>query len=106
MNKQPIGAATPEQIAEWKKAHTSGIYMLTSDDGKYVAYFKNPSRQEVNASLASITAGNPLSASEELANLTFIGGAKEMLQEDAYMLGIVPDMERKMNGIRAHLVNL
>lgn len=99
-----VGQASGEQIEKWKKEHKDGIYAIEADG--HVGYFRNPCRGDVNAAVAAYDADRGLATSEKFAELTFIGGSEELLQNDTLFLGIVGDLKNKMNGARTKLVNL
>lgn len=99
-----VGQATDVQIAEWKRKHRYGIYALEVDG--HVGYFKNPDRNEFNYAMSKAESDKVLSVFEELANVTFIGGSREILDDDQMFIGISQELKTKMDGKRATLVNL
>jgi hypothetical protein len=98
------GQATDAQIAEWKAKYKYGIYALEVDG--HIGYFKNPDRNEFNFAMSKAESDKVLSVFEELANVTFIGGSKELLENDQMFIGISQELKIKMDGKRATLVNL
>jgi hypothetical protein len=98
------GQASPEQIAEWKEKHKYGIYAL--EVAGHVGYFKNPGRNELNYAMSKVDSDRVLSVFEELANVTFIGGSKEVLEDDQMFIGISQELRVKLEGKKAKLVNL
>ncbi|MBX2904993.1 MAG: hypothetical protein KF744_03085 [Taibaiella sp.] len=99
-----IGQVPESQIADWKSKNKSGIYALEVDS--HVAYFKNPSRSELNCAMSKTSNERVLDVFEELANLTFLGGSEAVLKDDQMFLGICHELRVKMDGKKATLVNL
>ena len=98
-----IGEVDEKQIADWKKLSPLGIYQVVSESG-HVGYFRNPNRNEVNCALQKTK--QPLDPIIELANLTVLGGSKELLSNDTMFLGILNEIKGKLDGQRAVLVDL
>ncbi|NDC41144.1 MAG: hypothetical protein EBZ77_06270 [Chitinophagia bacterium] len=99
-----IGQVTADQIAAWKKSNPQGIYGLTSDG--HIAYFRNPTRHDMNSAMASADKEAALTMFEVLADTTFLGGSEEMLKDDQLFLGMVDELKKRMDGRKAKLVNL
>ena len=99
-----IGEASAEQITEWKEKYKQGIYRLVTKG--HVSYFQNPSRIHMNASMSRANMDSPLDMYEQLAKLTYIGGSKEPLQNDAMFFGVTTALKTKMDGEKAVLENL
>ena len=106
MNEQILlnGQATDAQIAEWKAKYKYGIYAVEVDG--YIGYFKNPGRNELNCAMSKADRDKALNIFEELADLTFIGGSKEILEDDQMFIGISQELKVKLDGKKAKLVNL
>ena len=104
MNTQLKGQATEAQIAEWKSKYKYGIYALKVDG--HVGYFKNPDRNEVNFAMSKADNDKVLNVFEGLASVTFIGGSKDILEDDQLFIGICQELKVKLEGKRAKLVNL
>ncbi len=100
----PIGAATEQQLAEWKAKYKYGIYAIEVDG--YVGYFKNPGRNELNCAMSKADRDRALDISEELASITFIGGSDEILKDDQMFIGVSQELKVKLDGKKAKLVNL
>jgi len=98
------GQATDAQIAEWKTKHKYGIYSIEVD--QHVGYFKNPGRTELNCAMSKADKDKALALFEELANLTFIGGSDELLNDDQMFIGVCQELKVKLDGKKARLVNL
>jgi hypothetical protein len=101
-----MGQATDEQIAAWKAKYKMGIFAYEING--QIAYFKNPSRQEINCALYKADAESPLSACEELASLIYIPDQPNttILTDDEVYSGLMICMKLKLNGIPGRLVNL
>jgi len=106
MNEQtvPTGQATDTQIKEWKLKYKYGIYAVEVDG--HIGYFKNPGRNELNCAMSKADRDKALNIFEELANLTFIGGSKELLEDDQMFIGLSQELKVKLDGKKAKLVNL
>ncbi len=98
------GQATDAEIAEWKAKHKYGIYALEA--GGHVGYFKNPDRNEINFAMSKADNDRVLNVFEGLASVTFIGGSRELLEDDQLFIGICQELKVKLEGKRAKLVNL
>ena len=98
------GQATDAQIAEWKAKYKYGIYAVEVDG--YIGYFKNPGRNELNCAMSKADRDKALNIFEELACLTFIGGSKEILEDDQMFIGVSQELKVKLDGKKAKLVNL
>ena len=106
-HKQTIkGQATTEQVDSWKKANPEGIYALMGKNKDEIAYFKYPSREEVNCAIAKYEADKVLDMYEELGELTFLGGSKELLTNTQKFLGVKKQLSKIVDGEEATLVNL
>lgn len=91
-------------MAEWKATHKYGIYAI--EVGGHIAYFKNPGRNELNCAMSKADREKALHIFEELANLTFVGGSKEVLLDDQLFIGASQELKTKLEGTKAKLVNL
>ena len=99
-----IGQATADQVAAWKKSHKLGIYGVVTNG--HIAYFRKPTRHDVNAALAEASNEKPLNVGEKFAELTFIGGSDAVLTDDALFLSAVKAIRSQMEGKEAEQVNL
>jgi len=106
MNEQILlsGQATDAQIAEWKAKYKYGIYAVEVEG--HVGYFKNPGRNELNCAMSKADRDKALNIFEELASITFIGGSKEILEDDQMFIGVSQELKIKLDGKKAKLVNL
>ena len=98
------GVATEEQIAKWKAEYKQGIYaVVVAPD--YVGYFSSPTRAELNLALSKQDAAHPLAAYETFAELTWLGGAEEILKDDMLFNSLTNGMSEKLHGVQVMLVN-
>jgi len=102
--QQITGQQTAEQIQAWKAQYKQGIYAIEVDN--HIGYFSNPSRHEMNCAMSKASSDAALDMYEELARLTFIGGAEEVIDNDQMFFGLVQQIKVKMDGKKARLVNL
>lgn len=102
--EQLIGQASEEQVAAWKKECPDGIYAIKFKE--HIAYFKNPNRHEVNCTLAKADPEKVTAMYEELAELTYLGGSREVFDNDQKLLGYMNQVKVKLEGEKAELVNL
>ncbi len=98
------GQATDAQIAEWKGRYKHGIYSLEVDG--HIGYFKNPDRNEINYAMSKADNDKVLNVFEALASVSFVGGSKDLLEDDQLFVGICQELKVKLEGKRAKLVNL
>lgn len=97
----PIGRASDEQIAEWKKKHPQGIYSLIveREDGKYgEVYFCKPNRNHLNFCRSKRNPSAQLDEWVALAEVTFVGGDESLLKDDQAMISICHQMENQEIG--------
>jgi len=104
MSKALIGQADQSQIDTWKKENTEGIYQIEVEG--HAGYFKNPNRREMNCAMSKADPDAALDMYEELARVTFLGGSKDVLENDSMFFGVVRQIKVKMEGKKAKLVNL
>jgi hypothetical protein len=102
--KQLIGQAADEQVSAWKQKYKTGIYSVEVDG--HIGYFKNPGRNELNCAMSKADRDKALGIFEELANITFIGGSEEILNDDQMFIGVSQELKVKLDGKKATLVNL
>lgn len=103
--KPLVGQLDEKEIKALKAKHLNGIFAIESEAG-HVAYFRNPDRKVVALVLASVSLTDPLHHLTVLAKNTFIGGSREMLDNDEMWYGTAVELKEKLNGKRAMLVNL
>lgn len=82
---------TQTMIDGWKKKH--GDVILYEVDGKK-CYFRKPTRQELSyATVASNQMKDTVKYSEVLMNSCFLGGDRDIIDNDEYFLGAAPVIE-------------
>ncbi len=80
-----MATITQEQINDWKAKHGT-VVVYTVDDKE--AYFRKPTRQELSyASVASNQMKDVIKYSETLMNSCWLGGDREILDNDEYFMG-------------------
>jgi hypothetical protein len=99
------GQATDIQINKWKEEYKKGIFAVTSEGG-HIGYFRNPERGDINAALAAADAEKPMAIIEKLAELLWLGGSDEVLKDDEIFSGVALQLRKKLDGVKAKLVNL
>ena len=75
---------TEQQLQEWRKKYTD-IYEIKVEDK--VGYFHAPDRNTMGYAMQQAQK-NPMSANEVLAKNCFLGGDKELLENDTYFLAL------------------
>lgn len=86
-----MATVTKTQIDGWKKEH--GEVFVYEVDGM-AAYFRKPTRKELSyASIGSNQMKDSIKYSELLMNSCFLGGDREIIDNDAYFLGAAPVIE-------------
>lgn len=100
------GVATKEQLEDWKRQYKTGIYAVEGDG--HIAYFRNPNRNDINASFGAATKDpdNTLALYETCAEITFLGGSREMLTVDGLFFGLMTELKKKIDGRKVLLKNL
>lgn len=99
-----IGQASPEDIAKWKKENPLGIYQILSDG--HVGYFKNPSIDDANCATSKASTEAAYDMFKELGNITFLGGSREVLENDTKFLRTSTLLKKKLEGAEAELLDL
>lgn len=98
------GERTEEQIKGLKAANPKGIYAV--EVGDHVAYFRNPTRQDINIAASQLDQDNPIDYFENIMRETFIDGSQSVIDEDELYLGALNQVRKKIEGSKAVLVNL
>lgn len=99
-----IGQLSPEQVNDLKKKYPQGIYAISV--GGHIAYFRNPSRQDINIASSQMDLENPMDYYELLMNETYLEGSKAIIEDDKLYLGSIQIVKKKSDGDKAELVNL
>lgn len=77
---------TQDKIKELKAQH-GDVFLYETDDKKYGAVFRAPTRSEFGI-FQAMSKQNSLTAMTSLANTTFIEGDKEVINDTAYFYGL------------------
>jgi hypothetical protein len=104
MDTQLTGQLSQEEINSLKQKYPQGIYSIEVDG--HIAYFKNPTRLEMNCAMSKASAEAAFDIYDELTKRTLIGGSEEVLTDDQKFFGVVHQVKVKMEGKKASLVNL
>ncbi len=99
-----VGQETEDQIKAWKATHKNGIYAITVEG--HIGYFKNPDRIDMNCAMSKADKDAALDVYDDLAESTFIGGSRALLEQDDMFFGVIQMLKAKMDGKKATLVNL
>lgn len=84
MKKANIDKPTAEQIAEWKEKYGEDkVFKMTSEDGEKSCILRKPGRKDLDYATA---AGDGLKFNEALMNNCWLGGDREMVENDDYFL--------------------
>lgn len=89
-DEQPIGTASAEQIAEWKKKHPV-VKWHKADN--HICYYTKPSRLVMD--LAS-KADTPMKANDIYIKNMWLGGSEEILNNDSYYLGFCKAVSKEI----------
>lgn len=98
------GQLSQAEVDALKAANPKGIYKI--EVGGHVAYFRNPTRQDINIAASQLDADNPIDYFENIMRETFVGGSQEVIDEDELYLGALNKVRTKIDGKKAVLVNL
>lgn len=75
---------TPEQIEAWKEKH-GDVYSIECE-GK-VCYVRRPTRKMLGLA-ATLSGKDPIKYNEVLLKNVWLGGDDELMNDDAYFLGV------------------
>lgn len=100
MEKQLIGQATPEQIAEWKASHGT-VHELQVEDK--VAYLKKLTRSSLSLALTYL-GRDMVKFAETVFENNVIGGDKTMIDDTDYLPGIIEECTKIVNGVKSTYV--
>lgn len=103
MKKALIGQLSTDKIAELKELNKR-IYAV--EVGGHVAYFREPTRKDINASASQLDQDSPMDYFETIMRDTIIGGSDAVITDDALYLGALNQVRKKIEGEKAVLVNL
>jgi hypothetical protein len=103
MTEQKKGAATLEQIAEWKSKYGK-IFSYEVDD--LVCYFKTVDRQTYAAAVAKVASGKIDKFNDTIIANIWLQGAEEIKTVDRYYFGLIDQIEELMNKAKGTLGEL
>jgi hypothetical protein len=99
-----IGEVTEAQVKKWKAEHKDGIYGATVK-GRIV-YFRYPDLNDLNCAYAKLDKTRVMDKWKELADVTFLGGDEEVLNNDRLFISIVDKIQAAAQAEESELVNL
>lgn len=102
--KKLTGEVSTEQVSEWKKKHSLGVYAIVV--GGHIAYFKTPGFDELNYGYSKYEPDKALEMWRAIADNTFLGGSEEILQNATLFSGAKNIIQRKADGVKAELLDL
>ena len=97
-----IGEVTQAQIDAWKKEHKE-VFKITVET--HVGYFKKPNRTIIALASTKVKE-NPIGYVETILENTFIGGSREILENDDFFLAAMTTAEKLVEIKTAELVKL
>lgn len=105
MEKELIGQATPEQIAQWKDdPKNKGLFALPG--GGHIAYFRDPDFDDLNFAASQVDSDAPLEFNKIVMRETFVGGSMAIIDEQRLFMGASKKIAKKIDGEKFKLVEL
>lgn len=104
----PEGRLSETEVDALKQKHPQGIYSLVvlRKDGKFAqAYFKKPTRADLNYSKTKRDQEAPDEQFLALASVTFVGGDEAVLKDEQAMISVCAYMEAMPIGATAFVLN-
>lgn len=102
--KMLIGQLNDAEIKKLKELHKTGLYFIKNNT--HIAYFREPVIQDVEAAFAVASDEKPFAAIKKFGELTKVGGADELLNDDQMFLGSRKELAKHWGGISAESGNL
>jgi len=99
----PTAEVTDAVIAKWKKEHGDNIQCLVVGDKK--AWFKRPDRPTVSYAL-TLMGTDPLGAYGAILGDSFLGGDRQILDDDKYFYVASPFANKLLGEMTAELVKV
>lgn len=90
-NKNQNQPVTQQQIDAWKAANPRGLWELSIEDKK--CFVRKPTRNEMKYAMTLATKNDPLGMVEEILNSCFLGGDREILEDDDYFYGAAMQLQ-------------
>jgi len=122
---QPKSAAnvTAEIIEAWKKAYTSGVCELQVESGeyesiltdgvtekvpviKYRGWIRKPTRDEMREFTAMSKSCDPVTYTERVLDVIWLGGDDEILKDDETFYSIMSEVQKVLDIKEAQLKKL
>lgn len=115
---------TPEVIKAWTAAYPSGISVLevesgelesvTNDEGKtekvpvikYRGWVRKPNRDEMRELTAIAKSSDPVTYTERILDIIWLGGDEEIIKEDEAFYAIMPEVQKVLDIKAAQLKKL
>lgn len=94
---------TQDVIESWKKEYGS-VFEFKADDGKK-AYFKKPDLKIMDAASA-LAQTQPLMSNKVLADSCFIGGDREVIDNNDYFAGLNKHLSKLIKKVEGELSEL
>jgi hypothetical protein len=103
--KKPNAAEITEAlIASWKEQF-GYLTAYKTADGK-VAYFREPTIDELEASTAVANQGKPIRSNQVLAKATFLGGDEAILEDKKYLLPLGKQLQKIQSQVEGEFTEL
>lgn len=97
------GQLSASEVTELKKIH-GNLYAIQV--GGHIAYFRSPTRNDVNASAALLDPDTPLEYFSQIMKDCKVGGSDDVLIIDELFLGAMKEFKPLIEGAKATLVKL
>ncbi len=104
MSKLTKGEVTQAVIDEWKQKHEGVFSFTANDDSSFKAFFRSPTRKEIEA--ATAVKNNPMESNLVLAKACFLAGDEEVLTINKYFLGLSEKLSVIIKKIEGELEEL
>lgn len=103
--KKPTASEiTDTLIQEWKAKHNK-VAKYKTEDGK-VAYFRNPSISEMEASTTIAQDKKPIQSNRFLAKACFLGGDVAVYEDQKYLIGLGKVLGKMVDSVEGELEEL
>jgi hypothetical protein len=103
MTKLTKDEVTPEVIEGWKKQFTGVFAFTAKDDSGYKAFFRSPTRKEIEACSATKSG---VESNTVLAKACFLAGDEQILNEDKYFFGLSEQLKVIIKKVEGELEEL
>lgn len=103
MQKELIGQATPEQIAEWKSKHKKVIAIKA---GGHVIYLRKPEWADYNIAATQTDTDSPYDYNRTIMRETKLGGSDEIIDNPQIFFNANRAFNKHLDGDKAELEEL